>query len=33
VEDLATGDFDNDGDVDIVAVGRSTHNAVIYWNE
>lgn len=33
VEDLATGDFDNDGDQDIVAVGRATHNAVIYWND
>jgi hypothetical protein len=33
VEDLATGDFDQDGDIDIVAVGRATHNAVIYWNE
>ncbi len=33
VEDLATGDFDNDGDIDIVAVGRATHNAVIYWNQ
>lgn len=33
VEDLATGDFDGDGDDDIVAVGRATHNAVIYWNE
>jgi hypothetical protein len=32
VEDLATGDFDQDGDIDIVAVGRATHNAVIYWN-
>lgn len=33
VEDLAVGDFDQDGDIDIVAVGRATHNAVIYWNE
>lgn len=33
VEDLTTGDFDHDGDIDIVAVGRATHNAVIYWNE
>jgi hypothetical protein len=30
---LAVGDFDDDGDIDIVAVGRATHNAVIYWNE
>ncbi|MDZ4852388.1 MAG: VCBS repeat-containing protein [Pirellulaceae bacterium] len=33
VEDLAAGDFDGDGDQDIVAVGRATHNAVIYWND
>ena len=32
VEDLATGDFDQDGKVDIVAVGRKTKNIRIYWN-
>ncbi len=32
VEDLMTGDFDEDGLIDIVAVGRATHNAKIYWN-
>jgi cephalosporin-C deacetylase len=32
VEDLVVADFDNDGDNDIVAVGRSTHNAVLYRN-
>jgi hypothetical protein len=32
VEDLVTADFDQDGLVDIVAVGRATHNAKIYWN-
>lgn len=33
VEDMVTGDFDGDGDQDIAAVGRATHNAVIYWQE
>lgn len=33
VEDLAVTDLNNDGRPDIVAVGRQTHNARIYWNE
>ena len=33
VEDLAAADLDDDGRVDIVAVGRSTKNVRIYWNE
>lgn len=33
IEDLATGDLNGDGRVDIVAVGRQTHNVKIYWNE
>jgi hypothetical protein len=33
VEDLAAADLDGDGRTDIVAVGRSTKNVRIYWNE
>jgi hypothetical protein len=33
VEDLAATDLDGDGRIDIVAVGRATGNARIYWNE
>jgi len=32
-EDIAAGDLNGDGKVDIVAVGRATHNVKIYWNE
>ncbi len=31
-EDLSAADLDGDGKIDIVAVGRQTHNARIYWN-
>ncbi|QDV27929.1 FG-GAP repeat domain-containing protein [Aureliella helgolandensis] len=33
VEDLTVADLDNDGDMDIVAVGRATHNVKVYWNQ
>jgi len=33
VEDLAAADLTGDGKIDIVAVGRATHNVRIYWNE
>lgn len=33
IEDLAVGDLDADGKADLVAVGRSTHNIRIYWNQ
>ena len=33
VEDLACIDLDGDGKIDLVAVGRATHNARIYWNQ
>jgi hypothetical protein len=33
VEDLAVADLNGDGKLHIVAVGRATHNARIYWNE
>jgi hypothetical protein len=32
VEDLAAGDLNGDGQADVVAVGRATHNVKIYWN-
>ncbi|MCA9128309.1 MAG: VCBS repeat-containing protein [Planctomycetales bacterium] len=32
IEDLTTADLDADGDIDIIAVGRATHNVRIYWN-
>ncbi|CAN5377088.1 VCBS repeat-containing protein [soil metagenome] len=31
-EDLAVADLDDDGHLEVVAAGRSTHNLVIYWN-
>ena len=32
-EDIAAADLNGDGRIDIVAVGRATHNIRIYWNE
>jgi len=32
-EDLAAMDLNGDGKIDIVAVGRATHNIRIYWNQ
>jgi hypothetical protein len=33
IEDLAAADLNGDQRIDIVCVGRQTHNVKIYWNE
>ena len=33
VEDLTAADLNGDGKIDIIAVGRQTHNLRIYWNQ
>ena len=33
IADLTVADLDDDGDNDIIAVGRQTHNIKIYWNQ
>jgi Aldos-2-ulose dehydratase, beta-propeller domain/FG-GAP-like repeat len=33
VEDLTAADLNGDGKIDIIAVGRQTRNARIYWNQ
>ncbi len=32
-EDLALGDLNGDGKLDIIASGRATKNVIVYWNE
>ena len=32
-EDITSSDLDGDGDLDVIASGRATHNVVIYWNQ